>query len=722
MDQAESAQPPPGSETSEGAKRLVGTTVGGRYKVTSLLGEGGMGAVYLVEHMLMRKRMALKVLNAELSKNREMVARFEREAMAAAHLEHPNVVAATDLGFTDEGALFLVLEFIDGKSLREVLNFGPISSARVIHIARQISSALQRAHSVGIVHRDLKPENVMIMNRDGDPDFVKVLDFGLAKIRLEALVDDISQRSETLTKYGTIFGTPAYMAPEQAAGGEVDGRTDLYALGAVMYELLTGWVPFDADDPSVILRQQILAPVPPMSQKAPSVKVPAALDAMVMKLLEKNPDNRYKDARHLLDALAELAAAEGLRYEPSSPLGRLNIPNSGVRDLDNRPTVMGDKDYPGQAGTGESMAQIDIISSESNRGGSLPATAAPKGTGGVPVLKGADGSGKNLANSPHKDAAASAEAHRAAGVAATVPAMASSSGETPAPLPTANTQTFQERLAKLAAVLGPKWTQLLASVRSKLPEKHRGISQWALGTAVAAVLLLPVFFVFGILLSGEDDGEAAVVGMVGYATDSDMQKAVEKGPAALLKLRNKYPNDSRTHRALVKAYGKNGELGSALQAITPLLQIDPAAAYDEQILRIVADAALQPQTSEPAMQLLEQQMGEYGVDTLIDLADRTTMEPYRGRLLQSLAKDSVRRLASADGLIVLDLRSASSCEAKRALLGKAGKQGGRRTHELLLKLQVPNGCGPGGQTDCWSCLRRGNPLQAAINEIKQRGL
>ena len=180
MDQAESAQPPPGSETSEGAKRLVGTTVGGRYKVTSLLGEGGMGAVYLVEHMLMRKRMALKVLNAELSKNREMVARFEREAMAAAHLEHPNVVAATDLGFTDEGALFLVLEFIDGKSLREVLHFGPISSARVIHIARQISSALQRAHSVGIVHRDLKPENVMIMNRDGDPDFVKVLDFGLA--------------------------------------------------------------------------------------------------------------------------------------------------------------------------------------------------------------------------------------------------------------------------------------------------------------------------------------------------------------------------------------------------------------------------------------------------------------------------------------------------------------------------------------------------------------
>ncbi len=705
MDQAESAQPSPAPE-STGATRLVGTTVGGRYKVTSLLGEGGMGAVYLVEHILMRKRMALKVLNAELSKNREMVARFEREAMAAAHLEHPNVVAATDLGFTDDGALFLVLEFIDGKSLRDVLGFGPLSAARVIHIARQIASALQRAHSVGIVHRDLKPENVMIMNRDGDPDFVKVLDFGLAKIRLEALVDDISQRSETLTKYGTIFGTPAYMAPEQAAGGEVDGRTDLYALGAVMYELLTGWVPFDADDPSVILRQQILAPVPPMAQKAPSVKVPPALEAMVMKLLEKNPDNRHKDARQLLDALADLAAAEGLRYEPSTPIGRLNIPNSGigVRDLDNRPTVMGDKDYPAQAAVGESMAQIEIVDSSKS-------ATPPKGTAGVAAVKGGDAA----------RGAQSADANRAVGVAATVPAMSSSSGETAAAISSPAGQKVQQGVARLTAMAKPKWLALLAFVRSKLPEKHRGISQGALGTAVAALILLPLFFGLGLTLSGDDEGEPPVMGMVGFATESDMQKAVEKGPAALLKLRNKYPNDSRTHRALVKAYGKSGELSSALQAIGPLLQVDPAAAYDEQILRIVADAALQPQTSEPALQMLEQQMGEYGVDTLIDLADRTTMEPYRGRLSQSLTKETVRRIASPDGQMALDLRNASSCEGKRALLGKAGKQGGRRTLEMLLRLQTPSGCGPGGQTDCWPCLRRGNPLQAAINDIRQRG-
>lgn len=714
MDQAQNVSASAGSDSSEGAKRLLGTTIGGRYKVLSLLGEGGMGAVYLVEHALMRKRMALKVLNAELSKNREMVARFEREAMAAAHLEHPNVVAATDLGRTDEGSLFLVLEFIDGKSLREHLAFGPLSPQRVIHIARQITSALHRAHSVGIIHRDLKPENVMVLNREGDPDFVKVLDFGLAKVRIEALVEDVSHRSETLTKYGTIFGTPAYMAPEQAAGGEVDGRTDLYALGALMYELLTGWVPFDADDPATILRQQILAPVPPMSQKAPSVKVPASLEAMVMKLLEKNPDNRYKDARDLLDALTEVATAEGLRYEPSMPLARLNIPSSGLVHLD-KATVPGDKDYKALAAAtgGESVAQIEIVASSA---AGLPAATgtqpSPKASGAVAATTKNPSSGKTASHDDLGDA-------KMVGHAATVPAMASARHEIAKAPESSGVAVAKEKWAKFRVEAEQNWSKLLSRVRSKLPEKHRHVSQWALGTGVAAALLLPLFFVLGILWSGDDDeSDAAPVGIVGYATEAEMQKAVEKGPAALLKLKNKYPTDSRAHRALVKAYGKTGELGLALQAMTPLLTVDPAAAYDDAILRLVADAALQPQTSEQAMQLLEQGMGEYGVDTLIELAERTSMEPYRGRLAAALSKDSVRKLASQDGLMALDLRNATACETKRGLLSKASKVGGKRTCDMLRKLQQTTGCGPGAQTDCWPCLRKGNALQSAIQACR----
>src|SRR5881394_3105684 len=178
--------------SAEGARRtsnrpggpasLVGTVLSGRYRIDKLLGEGGMGAVYRAEHAHMRKRFAVKVLHSEMSRLPEVVARFEREAMAAAHIEHPNVAAATDFGELDDGAFFLVLEYVEGTSLRDLIAKGPLSVERALHIAYQIGSALARAHSLGIVHRDLKPENVMLVEREGDPNFVKVLDFGIAKV------------------------------------------------------------------------------------------------------------------------------------------------------------------------------------------------------------------------------------------------------------------------------------------------------------------------------------------------------------------------------------------------------------------------------------------------------------------------------------------------------------------------------------------------------------
>src|SRR5215831_6134561 len=165
-----------------GAASLVGRVLSERYRIESVLGEGGMGAVYLAEHVLMRKRLAVKVLHPEMTRMPEMVARFEREAMAAAHIEHPNVAAATDFGKLEDGAFFLVLEYVEGTSLRDLIAEGPIGTERALHIAYQMASALARAHSLGIVHRDLKPENVMLVEREGDPNFVKVLDFGIAKV------------------------------------------------------------------------------------------------------------------------------------------------------------------------------------------------------------------------------------------------------------------------------------------------------------------------------------------------------------------------------------------------------------------------------------------------------------------------------------------------------------------------------------------------------------
>src|SRR6267154_244140 len=202
------------SPRSTAAASLVGKVLSERYRIESVLGEGGMGAVYLAQHVLMRKRLAVKVLHPEMMGMPEVVKRFEREALAAAHIEHPNVAAATDFGKLDDGAFFLVLEYVEGTSLYDLIGLGAMPVERAVHVAHQIASALARAHALGIVHRDLKPENVMLVDRDGDPDFVKVLDFGMAKIDAFGFAMRESGM-QPLTRVGTVMGTPVYMSPEQ---------------------------------------------------------------------------------------------------------------------------------------------------------------------------------------------------------------------------------------------------------------------------------------------------------------------------------------------------------------------------------------------------------------------------------------------------------------------------------------------------------------------------
>src|SRR5687768_17603651 len=204
------------------ADSRVGAVLADRYRIDSLLGEGGMGKVYAAEHVLMKKKLAVKVLHRELTTVPEVVARFEREAMAAANIENPNVAAATDFGKLPDGSVFLVLEYVQGKNLRDEIAAGPFALDRALHITRQIASALGSAHALNIVHRDLKPENVMLVEKGADPDFVKVLDFGIAKVPIGE-VDRSAQNSKDapITKVGMVFGTPEYMAPEQALGQPV---------------------------------------------------------------------------------------------------------------------------------------------------------------------------------------------------------------------------------------------------------------------------------------------------------------------------------------------------------------------------------------------------------------------------------------------------------------------------------------------------------------------
>src|SRR5262245_24560305 len=263
-----------------------------------------MGTVYRATHTLMDKPVALKILRAELATDAEAVARFHREARSASRLDHDHCIRVTDFGQSDDGLLFLVMELLDGVSLGTVARRGPLPPARVANIGIAIAEALGHAHEQGVIHRDLKPDNVFLARRARGRELVKVLDFGLAKLAHDSAL------GPSITRDGTVFGTPEYMAPEQAEGEKLDGRTDLYALGCILYQLLVGDVPFRAQNFVALLTKQVSdAPVPP-HQRRPDLDLPPGLEGVVMRCLEKDPADRYQTAQEVAEALAEFAASD----------------------------------------------------------------------------------------------------------------------------------------------------------------------------------------------------------------------------------------------------------------------------------------------------------------------------------------------------------------------------------------------------------------------------
>ncbi len=301
------------------ARALVGTTVDDRYRFDEVIATGAMGTVYLARHLKLKKRVAIKVLHPGVEDHPELVLRFEREALAGAQVAHANVAAATDFGDLEGGARYLVMEYVRGKTLRAVLDAeAPLAPERAVRIARQLALALGHLHEHGMVHRDVKPRNVML----AADDFVKLVDLGLAKIdgaRLSTLPEDEAEEDARLTGRGVIFGTVEYLAPEAAFGMElVDHRADLYALGVVLYEMLTGKHPFEAKTEPELFAKQRHAPAPAMKERNPDVSVPAPLEAVVQKLLQKDFDERYQTASEVGAAL-EAAMPSAVAVPPPPP-------------------------------------------------------------------------------------------------------------------------------------------------------------------------------------------------------------------------------------------------------------------------------------------------------------------------------------------------------------------------------------------------------------------
>jgi serine/threonine-protein kinase len=306
---------------------LIGTDVdNGEYRIIERIGVGGMGSVYKAEQPSMNRLVAIKVLHPRFASREDLVSRFRREARAMSQLSHPNTARVYKFGQLTDGAAYFVMDYMEGKNLAHVVRAeGPMEVERAINIMIQVCGALDEAHRAGIIHRDLKPENIFLTQQGGTSDFPKVLDFGLAKVSEKQM----GRGSMMLTQQGMVFGTPEFMSPEQTQGETLDRRSDIYSLGLILYELLTGKLPFDAEKPIDIMRAHVQDTAIPLNQRVPGKRFSSDLEKAIAKALEKKRGDRYETAVDfalalracLQNPLGSTAARRALPSDPPRPSG-----------------------------------------------------------------------------------------------------------------------------------------------------------------------------------------------------------------------------------------------------------------------------------------------------------------------------------------------------------------------------------------------------------------
>ena len=292
---------------------LIGRTLDEKYRLDERLGTGGMGTVYRATHLLIDRPVAIKLLNPRYVEDEAAQVRFRREARAAGRIQHTNAVTVTDFGRTSDGFVYIVMELLEGRTLREVLaHDAPLDTARSVSMMLQVSAAVGAAHEAGVIHRDLKPANIFVVQRKDAPPYIKVLDFGIAKLAADALDDD---DTNTLTQVGAMIGTPRYMSPEQCDGAKLTPASDVYSLGIILYEMLTGTTPFNGTSPIAIAIKH--SSTPPRSPREFVPTIPPALEEIVLHALEKRPEDRPADANAFRSELYAVAERLGLEHAAS---------------------------------------------------------------------------------------------------------------------------------------------------------------------------------------------------------------------------------------------------------------------------------------------------------------------------------------------------------------------------------------------------------------------
>ncbi|MCA9631026.1 MAG: protein kinase [Myxococcales bacterium] len=653
-----------------------------RYRLDTLLGEGAMGRVYAAEHVMMRKRVAVKVLHSELTRVPEVVGRFEREAMAAANIDHPNVAAATDFGKLEDGSIYLVLEFVEGRNLRDELKHGPIPVGRALHITRQMAGALAAAHALNIVHRDLKPENVMLVKKAHDPDFVKVLDFGIAKVPLDAAASPGSQAGSAITRVGMVFGTPEYMAPEQALGKEVDNRADIYALGVILFEMLCGLRPFDEKDELGVLGQQLSKPVPALAERVPGTSAPEAVESLIKRLLRREASERPSQALEVaraLDGLLAQIAPELMTVVPGSIPGTASYPGTGS--------------YPG-IGRFPSSASLRAVATVAQFNPDTPAPGETEPASEAPATLASDGSRPSLTSAGDIDPSFPAAAPGKAGGAS------------------------------------DDWFD---GIRSNLPPRLQELPKAVLLGAPAALLgvgIVVVLVLVGALAthvpepassgSGAASGEP-VVEPSNQASNEEIVSARKDGVEALEKLGKTYPEDTSVMLELARAYALKERRVDAVDVIEKAIQKNPDARKDPGVASTLWVAAQDDESQDRAFALLEGPMGAKGADIIYDLVTTDGVKhKVVSRAEKWLAGEQFQKNSSPALNIAVALRQAKSCRQRHGLLLRAKNVGDKRALPYLHRFASPTGCGRGGRGDCNPCLRRDDLLKQSIEAIEKR--
>lgn len=675
-----------------------------------------MGRVYAAEHVLLRKKVAVKLLRAERAHVPEVAARFEREAMASANIEHPNIAAASDFGRLSDGSVYLVLEYVQGKSLRNELSDGPLSVARSLHITRQIASALAAAEERGIVHRDLKPENVMLVEKLGDADFVKVLDFGIARVPM-AEKDD-----SALTQVGVVFGTPEYMAPEQALGQRVDSRADLYALGVMLFEMIAGERPHgELKSPAVKLAE---APVR-LSARAPRALISEALDELVLKLLQPDLRKRFQHAAEAVAAI-DAVAAELASKKPDGAVGGGSV--GGGRTATSETSSAGARVPRAGLPTflpGDPLPSFDLPSETE-----LPAPVDPPTVLRAPKveLSSAPVAWRVAGSTPPPEEPVEAIAQEAqAAIEAPVSAIGSEAAQSPSPAaasvgpPRATPSGLSALYRSACHFIDARRDQLPPFIRRRVKRVPAGTLLGACavfgatlgvsGVLLMRVLTTPAAPVVTSAPAAPGPGDDLVIEPLSSAPSpaSATPPAVEKapeGPESLVQL--------------AKARLGEKQEGEAIELLGRAIAQDPALAGDENVhgTLLTVLRSKTPSTVDAAFAFLQGPMGKDGADLIYDAAFAPELtSKTRTRALTWLRTKDFDRVSTPALYSAVKLRFAASCQQKFQLLKLVENQGGKRALAYLQELSKKTSC---KAADCYPCLEKDGRLKETISAIERR--